>query len=80
MGKAQSCFPVVRAVEHAVSAMLRSTSRPTPCPCRRSTADTALMCPRQLSPSGLGHSLGLALMGGTSELLVIHPQGRIGCR
>src|SRR5215470_8894848 len=36
-------------LEHAVSAMLRSTSSPTPGLCRRSTADTALMCSRQLS-------------------------------
>ena len=36
-------------LEHAVSAMLRSTSSPTPGLSRRSTADTALMCYRQLS-------------------------------
>ena len=35
-------------LEHAVSAMLRSTLRPPRGLCRRSTADTALMCSRQL--------------------------------
>jgi len=35
-------------LEHAVSAMLRSTLRPPRGLCRRSTADTALMCSQHL--------------------------------
>src|SRR5262249_50055779 len=44
-------------LEPAVSAMLRSTSSPTPGLCRRSTADTALMCSRQLSGNTVRQSL-----------------------
>ena len=69
-------------LEHAVSAMLRSTLRPPRGLCRRSTADTALMCYQQLSGDGIWRSRFPASQAGSLAFNVlshVHSAGAV-CR